>query len=60
MKIFISKYNYQKYAMRVRMHRQFTTYYIRCRVCGKGKSRSEYEGNWRVCSECRKKLEKKI
>ena len=48
--------------MRIRMYKQFKTYYIRCRVCGEGKPRSEFEGSWHVCKSCRQKAkaEKKM
>ncbi len=44
------------------MYKQFKTYYIRCRVCGEGKPRSEFEGSWHVCKSCRQKAkaEKKM
>ncbi len=41
--------------MRIKMYKQFRTYYVRCRVCGEGKPKTDFEGSWRVCSECRKK-----
>lgn len=41
--------------MRFKMYKQFKTYYIRCRVCGEGKPKSDFEGAWRVCEACKKK-----
>jgi len=41
--------------MRIKMYKQFRTYNIRCRVCGRGKPKTAYQGTWRVCEECRKK-----
>jgi len=41
--------------MRIKMYKQFRTYYVRCRVCGEGKPKDDFEGSWRVCEECKKK-----
>ncbi len=41
--------------MRFKMYKQFKSYYIRCRVCGEGKPKSDFEGAWRVCEACKKK-----
>jgi len=45
----------QYFVMRLKMYKQFRTYYVRCRVCGEGKPKDEFEGAWRVCESCKKK-----
>ena len=41
------------------MIKDFETYYIRCKQCGKGKPKEDFKGSIaRVCIECRNKLAK--
>ncbi|MFA5406841.1 MAG: hypothetical protein WC307_05810 [Candidatus Nanoarchaeia archaeon] len=40
--------------MRIKMYKQFKTYFVRCRICGEGKPKTDFEGSWRVCEACRK------
>ena len=41
------------------LDKDFETYYIRCKQCGKGKPKKDYKGSiGRVCIECRTKKAK--